>query len=43
MGKPKFVLNVESGIYEADSLFSLMMEVIRHRLWHWRRGDGWID
>jgi len=33
----------DAGQYEADSLRSLLLEVVRHRLWHFRRGDGWID
>ena len=40
----KFRLAVTgAGLYEADSLRSLLIEVIKHRLWHLRRGDGWID
>lgn len=36
-------LIVEEGSYEADSLLSLLVEVFKHRFWHWRRGDGWVD
>jgi len=38
-----FRLDVPAGAYEADSILSLFWEVIKHRLWHWRRGDGWVD
>jgi hypothetical protein len=36
-------LETEAGTYEADTLFRLLVEVFRHRFWHWRRGDGWVD
>jgi len=39
----KYQLKVEAGVYEADSLISLIYEVVSHRFWHWRRGDGWVD
>ena len=39
----KYKLMVAEGSYEADSLWSLLLEVLRHRFWHWRRGDGWRD
>ena len=29
--------------YEHDTLCGLLLAVFRHRLWHWRQGDGWID
>ena len=38
-----YKLEVPAGAYEADSLSSLFLEVLKHRLWHWRRGDGWVD
>lgn len=39
----KYKLVVAAGSYESDSLFGLLWEVFKHRLWHWRRGDGWVD
>lgn len=36
-------LEVQAGSYEAESLPALLLEVIKHRFWHWRRGDGWVD
>lgn len=40
-----FRLDVPAGApeEEADSLLALFCEVLKHRLWHWRRGDGWVD
>ena len=29
--------------YEHDTLRGLVLAVVCHRLWHWCRGDGWID
>ena len=39
----KYTLLVSSGTYMADSLFGLFVEVMKHRLFHWKRGDGWTD
>jgi hypothetical protein len=39
----KYTLVVKAGSYEAESLPRLLWEVFCHRLWHWWRGDGWID
>lgn len=36
-------LVVDDGEYEAPTLTTLLWEVFKHRLWHWRRGDGWKD
>lgn len=33
----------DAGRYEAESLWRLALEILRHRWWHWRRGDGWVD
>jgi hypothetical protein len=38
-----YTLTVPEGRYEADSLWALWWEVLRHRAWHWWRGDGWRD
>lgn len=40
----RYRLDVVGGeFYEADSLAALLLGVLRHRWWHWRRGDGWRD
>ena len=31
------------GFYESSTLLGLVWEVFRHRFWHWKRGDGWVD
>ena len=31
------------GTYLADSLWGLFREIMKHRVWHWKRGDGWTD
>ena len=31
------------GTYFADSLWVLFKEIMKHRLEHWKRGDGWQD
>ncbi len=36
-------LTTSAGTYEADTIVGLLFEVARHRFWHWRRGDGWVD
>ena len=41
--KYKYKLNVKAGAYFANSLPKLFFEMLKHRLWHFRRGDGWID
>jgi hypothetical protein len=33
----------DAGSYSADSLLGLLREIVTHRFWHWRRGDGWVD
>lgn len=40
---PKYRLEVAAGSYEADTIFGLVLLVYKHRLWHWRRGEGWTD
>jgi len=29
--------------YYAHTIFGLMWSMFTHRLWHWRRGEGFID
>ena len=44
MKRSKYRLIVQgAGSYEADSVLLLVVEVVRHRFWHWKRGDGWVD
>ena len=38
-----YTLKVPAGTYTSNSLFSLLWEMFTHRLWHWRKGHGWID
>lgn len=40
---PRYVLKVAAGTYEAETLPALLWQVLRHRLWHFRRGEGWRD
>jgi len=41
--EPRYRLIVKAGEYSADNMLSLLWEIIKHRFWHWRRGDGWVD
>jgi hypothetical protein len=40
-------LTVEAGSYEVTGyrfpLVRLIWEVVKHRSWHWFRGEGWRD
>ena len=38
-----YELKVPAGIYSSDNILVLLWEVFTHRLWHWRKGHGWID
>jgi hypothetical protein len=33
----------EAGSYSSPTLRGLLWAIVTHRLWHWRRGDGWVD
>jgi hypothetical protein len=33
----------EAGSYYCATLLGLLREIVSHRWWHWRRGDGWSD
>ena len=33
----------KGGSYFADTLWGLFTEIMKHRLFHWKRGDGWTD
>jgi hypothetical protein len=39
----KFKLIVEAGVYESDSLLSLILEVLKHRFWHLINHGKWMD
>jgi hypothetical protein len=43
MTPTRYRLKTPGGTYAADTLAALALEVLRHRLWHWRRGDGFRD
>lgn len=32
-----------AGRYYNASLLGLLWDIVSHRAWHWRRGDGWVD
>jgi len=32
-----------AGSYSGGSLLGLLREILAHRWWHFRRGDGWVD
>lgn len=44
---PPTVLNVPAGTYEVEGsrypLLRLVVEVVKHRTWHWVRGEGFRD
>ncbi len=39
----KFKLTVKEGFYEADTLWSLIVEVLKHRFWHLHTHGKWMD
>jgi len=39
----KMKLIVDAGEYESDSLFSLIIEVLKHRTWHLFNHGKWMD
>ena len=41
--KYTLMLSDGNGVYFADSLWKLITEIISHRLFHFKRGDGWRD
>ena len=42
--KYDYVLMLKGGdSYFADSLWVLFKEIMKHRLEHWKRGEGWVD
>jgi hypothetical protein len=38
-----YTLHVNAGIYEADTLFGLIWEVISHRFYHLIKDKKWMD
>ena len=43
MTKREYKMECDSGYYVANSFWALGWLILKHRLWHWSRGDGWID
>jgi hypothetical protein len=43
VSETRYVLTVKDGKYEADSLWGLMAEVLRHRLSHLLWDGEWKD
>ena len=39
----KYVLLINEGSYFANTLWELFKELIKHRVWHLKRGEGWRD
>ena len=36
-------LIVKGGEYEADTLLSIIIQVLKHRFWHLRKHGKWMD
>jgi hypothetical protein len=36
-------LIVKQGYYESDNLWSLIIEVLKHRTWHFFKHGKWMD
>ena len=36
-------LIVKEGSYEADTLWGIIIEVLKHRFWHLRKHGKWMD
>jgi hypothetical protein len=41
--KAKFKLTCDAGIYEADTFWGIVIEVLKHRFWHLRKHGKWMD
>ncbi len=41
--RPSLRLLVGAGAYDADTLPGLLWGVLKHRTWHFCRGEGWVD
>ena len=36
-------LIVKEGVYEADTLFGIVVAVLKYRFWHLRKHGKWMD
>jgi len=46
MSKQKFkyiLMLSDGGTYFGNTLWQVFKEIITHRWFHWKRGDGWTD
>ncbi len=43
MSSAHWTYTCPAGTYYHVSLLGLLKDIVSHRFWHWRRGDGWID
>ena len=41
--KSYYTLKVPVGTYEADNIFSLLWEIVKHRVWHLLKHRRWMD
>ena len=42
--KYNYILMLQNGdSYFADTLWGLFVEIVKHRAWHMKRGEGWVD
>lgn len=41
--KSYYQLKVPAGTYEADNIFFLLWEIVKHRLWHLLKDRRWVD
>jgi len=40
----KYILLLQDGgAYFGDTIWKLIKEILYHRVFHWKRGDGWTD
>tara|TARA_R110002167_G_scaffold87220_3_gene235886 strand:+ start:660 stop:827 length:168 start_codon:yes stop_codon:yes gene_type:complete len=40
----KYILLLNGGeSYFGDTIWKLAVEIIKHRWFHWKRGNGWAD
>lgn len=43
MSRKKYRMECDAGYYMANSFLGLGWAILKHRLWHWSHGDGFID
>ena len=42
--KYNYILMLRNGdSYFADTLWDLFVEIVKHRAWHMKKGEGWVD